>query len=115
MWGEVAKASYDPANIPDYASSILGPMRSYYTSKEREDKELLSANVEVSDSSRWRNKVIYHKFQKRSAGYNAFEKDIAIINIFFGDATAMGEYFNFPHILNNFVLKNMSEAKGWPS
>ena len=51
MWGGVAKASYDPANIPDYASSILGPMRSYYTSKEREDKELLSANVEVSDSS----------------------------------------------------------------
>ena len=50
-WGGVAKASYDPANIPDYASSILGPMRSYYTSKEREDKELLSANVEVSDSS----------------------------------------------------------------
>ena len=51
MWGGVAKASYDPANTPDYASSILGPMRSYYTSKEREDKELLSANVEVSDSS----------------------------------------------------------------
>ena len=49
MWGGAAKASYDPANIPDYASSILGPMRSYYTSKEREDKELLSANVEVSD------------------------------------------------------------------
>ena len=51
MWGGVAKASYDPANIPDYASSILGPMRRYYISKEREDKELLSANVEVSDDS----------------------------------------------------------------
>ena len=50
MWGEVAKASYDPANIPDYASNILGPMRRYYISKEREDKELLSANVEVRNS-----------------------------------------------------------------
>ena len=51
MWGGVAKASYDPANMPDYASSILGPMRRYYISKEREDKELLSANVKVSDGS----------------------------------------------------------------
>ena len=51
MWGGVAKASYDPANIPDYVSSILGPIRRYYISKEREDKELLSANVEVSDDS----------------------------------------------------------------
>ena len=50
MWGGVAKASYDPANTPDYASSILGPMRRYYISKEREDKELLSANVEVRNS-----------------------------------------------------------------
>ena len=50
MWGGAAKASYDPANIPDYASSILGPMRRYYISKEREDKELLSANVKVRNS-----------------------------------------------------------------
>ena len=50
MWGGVAKASYDPANIQDYASSILGPMRRYYISKKREEKELLSANVEVRNS-----------------------------------------------------------------
>ena len=30
------------------------------------------------------------KLQERSDGYNAFEKDFAIINIYFGDATAMG-------------------------
>ena len=29
-------------------------------------------------------------FQKRAGGYNAFEKDFAIINIFFGDSTAFG-------------------------
>ena len=28
--------------------------------------------------------------QARKGGYNAFEKDFAIINIFFGDSTAMG-------------------------
>ena len=32
------------------------------------------------------------KFQERSDGYNAFEKDFAIINIYFGDATAMGNF-----------------------
>ena len=32
------------------------------------------------------------KLQERSDGYNAFEKDFAIINIYFGDATAMGNF-----------------------
>ena len=48
MWGEAARQSYDPANTPDYASSILGPMRSYYTSRRREERELLSANIRVN-------------------------------------------------------------------
>ena len=30
--------------------------------------------------------------QARSDGYNAFEEDFAIINIYFGDTTAMGNY-----------------------
>ena len=47
MWGEAARQSYDPANTPDYASSILGPMRSYYTSRRREERELLAANIRV--------------------------------------------------------------------
>ena len=49
MWGEAARQSYDPANTPDYASSILGPMRSYYTSRRREERELLSANIRVNE------------------------------------------------------------------
>ena len=49
MWGEAARQSYDPANTPDYASSILGPMRSYYTSHRREERELLSANIGVNE------------------------------------------------------------------
>ena len=49
MWGEAARQSYDPANTPDYASSILGPMRSYYTSRRREERELLAANIGVQE------------------------------------------------------------------
>ena len=47
MWGEAAKESYDPRSIPDYASNIMGPMRKYYITKEREEEELLSSNVKV--------------------------------------------------------------------
>ena len=36
--------------------------------------------------------------QARSGGYDAFEEDIAVINIFFGDATALGDLFYFIHI-----------------
>ena len=51
MWGDAAKASYDPENTPYYARNILGPMRKYYTSDKRADKELLSGNIQVEDSS----------------------------------------------------------------
>ena len=47
-------------------------------------------------------------FQRRSAGYNAFEKDFAIINVFFGDATAMGKFsFNCPHAYCIHTLLNL--------
>ena len=36
--------------------------------------------------------VTNHILKARKGGYNAFEKDFAIINIFFGDSTAMGIY-----------------------
>ena len=51
MWGDAAKASYDPENTPHYASNILGPMRKYNTSHKRADKELLSGNIQLVDSS----------------------------------------------------------------
>ena len=48
LWGDAARLSYDPANTPDYVQTILGPMRQYYVSQQRSDKELLSANVQVT-------------------------------------------------------------------
>ena len=47
MWGEAAKDSYYPINIPDYASNILGPRRTFYINKNRADRELLTSNVKV--------------------------------------------------------------------
>ena len=42
--------------------------------------------------------------QARSGGYDAFEEDIAVINIFFGDATAMGTVFSFDANWNTFNI-----------
>ena len=30
--------------------------------------------------------------QERESGYNAFEKDVAVVNIFFGQPTTFGNY-----------------------
>lgn len=49
LWGDAARLSYDPANTPDYVETILGPMRQYYVNQHRSNKELLSANVQVTD------------------------------------------------------------------
>ena len=47
MWGEAAKQSYDSKTIPDYVRKIVGPMRKYYTSERRMQRELLVSNIEV--------------------------------------------------------------------
>ena len=47
MWGEAAKQTYDSKTIPDYVRKIVGPMRKYYTSERRMQRELLVSNIEV--------------------------------------------------------------------
>ena len=47
-----------------------------------------------------------------SMHYNAYEKDIALVNIFFGDPTAYGDYANFYHY---FIYKiNIKEFERLP-
>ena len=36
--------------------------------------------------------------QTRSQGYNAFEKDISIVNIYFGDSTTIGSRLGIPGV-----------------
>ena len=48
MWGEAARQSYDSKTIPEYVRKILGPMRKYYTSDKRRERELLVSNIEVN-------------------------------------------------------------------
>ena len=62
MWGEAAKDSYYPINIPDYASNILGPRRAFYINKNRADRELLASNVKVH---RAYYTILSHKFKDK--------------------------------------------------
>ena len=62
MWGEAAKDSYYPINIPDYASNILGPRRTFYINKNRADRELLASNVKVRIAY---YTILSHKFKDK--------------------------------------------------
>ena len=48
MWGEAARQSYDSKTIPEYVRKIVGPMRKYYTTDKRMQRELLVSNIEVN-------------------------------------------------------------------
>ena len=48
IWGDAAKDSYSPKDVPAYVTNILGPMRKYYVNEKRAGKELLVSNIEVS-------------------------------------------------------------------
>ena len=42
--------------------------------------------------------------------YNAFERDIAVLNMFFGESTVFGKWFGFVHLLFSHVLINSSKS-----
>ena len=72
------------------------------------DKELISSLTQVSANSL--NLISYQPLYQDQVSYNAYEKDIAIVNIFFGDSTVFGE-LHIPHVQThrcNFVLQNLN-------
>ena len=52
------------------------------------ERELISSLTKVLSQYIRDQKELYHQDQ---AYYNAYEKDIAIVNIFFGESTVYGE------------------------
>ena len=93
LWGQAASATYlDRGLKPDYVENIVGPTREFYINQDRRDRELLSSILEVSQEISPPHLSLNSIFflQTRSVGYNAFERDISILNIYFGDSTVMG-------------------------
>lgn len=60
-------------------------------------------------------------FQRRPAEYNAFAKDFAIINVFFGDSNAIGriympiESFHYAQTFNSQNTKDTQKRRGLTS
>jgi hypothetical protein len=73
---------------PAYLSGLAGPLRREYPTHRMEEDEILKHLT----------KVMIHRQTNQmypSQGdpmYNAYERDLAVVNIFFGDSTVFGEY-----------------------
>ena len=55
------------------------------------EKELLASLTEVFIP----NASFHHDLKQGGAYYNAYEKDIAVVNIFFGGSTVFGEEMSY--------------------
>ena len=83
----------------DYVDKTSGPMRLKYP-KSVGEKELITSLTKVAkaDEKYWTKGI----FLQDKLQYNAYEKDIAIVNIFFGEPTVYGELQ--PHITPKILL-----------
>ena len=77
-----------------------------------DERELISSLTKVILDNE--QKLTNQPFYQDHVYYNAYEKDIAIVNIFFGDTTGFGESQSIPHILTDpwlFVLQNLNDRQ----
>ena len=70
-----------------YINETTGPVRPKYPGSMGE-RELISSLTKVCWPNILDQNRLYHQGQE---DYNAYEKDIAIVNIFFGEPTVFGE------------------------
>ena len=80
-WSPDVVGLYDD-DIPDYVRSLPSPIR------QRQAGDLLTKLTEVHSNSYPYN--IHSNVCKTDPSYNAYERDIAVVNIFHGDSSATG-------------------------
>ena len=78
-----------------YLNQTSGPIRLKYPNS-MDERELISSLTKVILAND--PKLTNQPFYQDHVYYNAYEKDIAIVNIFFGDSTGFGESQSIPHI-----------------
>ena len=85
-WRPSVKSTYDSVSAnPRYLDDVQGPLRLKYPN-DMAGKELITQLTEVLPKT-----LIWYFFVfKGKPTYNAYEKDIAVVNIFFGDSTVFG-------------------------
>ena len=92
-WASDVKRMYTNKTMPEYVESLLSSTRYNYATEERRNDELLEPLVQVGLKN---DKVLFFFlfFLQIYSSYNAFERDIAVVNIFFGKTNAKGTKFS---------------------
>ena len=96
IWQPDVQSTYGNASeSTSYIRGLQGPLRPKYPN-DIAQKELMASLTEVLTlyihSSRYNTTLI-----QGEQYYNAFEKDIAVVNIYFGDSTVFGKSFHKYH------------------
>ena len=84
-WQPAINSTYG-STTTDYTSQLQGPLRLKYPSNPEKELLVSLTQVLIRNASFVMNDLI-----QGEAYYNAYEKDIAVVNIFFGGSTVFGE------------------------
>ena len=77
---------------PDYVARVESPIRQHYPVPRAKEQEIIESIREDSE-------------------YNAYDKDIAVVNIFFGKPTTIGEGF-LSYLFSNLQWQSMRGSRG---
>ena len=111
-WTEEVSSIYKDMEEPKYIQNMETPMRETYPTPTMKETELLSTLVEVVQTLQMTQQIFNSFLNKYSLNlqknvyYNMFERDLAVVNIFFGEATAIGNLIYQYHFSNLFLLQN---------
>ena len=85
-------STYGNINITytTYTSGLPGPVRSVYPTEKLQENELLSSLALVMFPVMTKHSNYDNESLKGSPQYDAYEKDIAVVNLYFGDSTVFG-------------------------
>ena len=73
-WARALTEEYNEDNLPPYIANLEHPIRKHYPDSDTRSKEIFTKNAE------------------KNPEYDAYKEDIAILNIYFGKKTALGDF-----------------------
>ena len=100
---EVISSGYN--RKPDYVTSMITPVRKFYPTEEIRENEILKMltekvktkirlyylkpKLDIQDATKQKHSITY------PSTYNAFEMDIAVLNIYFGKSSVTGDTISY--------------------
>ena len=94
-WAEEVKGLYEDDIVPGYIKAMVSPMRSIGENEECWDAKNTYKCRKLKNP---KNAFLFSINFQTETEYNAFERDITVLNIFFGKTTAIGK--GTPTIIN---------------